>query len=50
MKPPAQRQREYKARKEEQGLKRVPNLWARPEHFEKIRQFVKSLENKAGEK
>jgi hypothetical protein len=45
----AQRQAAYKARREAQGLKRVPSLWAHPEDVQKIRDFVADL-NKRREK
>lgn len=45
----AARQRALKAAREAQGLKRVANLYARPEDHQAIRDFVKRLyDPKAG--
>lgn len=41
-----ERQKEFRARMREQGLKELRNLWALPEDFEQIRTYVGKLNRK----
>lgn len=40
------RQKEFRARMREQGLKELRNLWAHPEDFERIKTYVGKLNRK----
>ena len=39
----SQRQADYIANKQRQGLKQIRNLWAKPEDHAKVREFVAKL-------
>lgn len=40
-----ERQREFKKRQQEAGLKEVRNLWAKPEHHAQIKALAAKLAN-----
>ena len=40
-----ERQREFKKRQKEEGLKEIRNLWAKPEHHEQIKALAAKLSN-----
>ena len=39
----AERQREFKQRQQEAGLKEVRNLWAKPKHRKAIKSYAQKL-------
>jgi len=40
----AERQQAFKQRQQEAGLKEIRNLWAKPEHHPKIKDYVKVID------
>jgi len=43
-KTPNERQQTFKKRQQEAGLKEIRNLWAKPEHHPKIKDYVKVID------
>lgn len=41
-----ERQQAFKQRQKEAGLKEIRNLWAPPEHHERIKAYAKKLQAK----